>query len=167
VNSVKDPWMRRSSSISPLALAAMLLAAASPALPAGAQPPQPPHAWLFGTWTGGLFPVPEKLSAEACLSQPVVIFTRDLVMRATLINQTLTQRVVETANVTPGGVEFRFAPGGVVAGSDTFGMPNPATAGGFGCDSENALHVQRKGPNEIAFPGCKDFPNPLVRCPSR
>ena len=48
----------------------------------------PPHALLFGTWTGGIFPVPPGMSQEACLSQPVVIFTRDLVMRATLTEQT-------------------------------------------------------------------------------
>ncbi len=150
-----------------LPLAALLLAAAFPALPAGAQRGQPPHAWLFGTWTGGLFPAPENISSEACLSQPVVIFTRDLVLRATLIQQTLTQRVIETANVAAGNVEFRFAPGGAAAGDSALGLPNPATAAGFGCASEDVLHVQRKGPNEITFPGCKDFPNPLVRCPSR
>ena len=60
---------------------------------------QPPHAYLFGTWTGGLFPVPANLSPQACLSQPVVIFTRDLVMRATLTEQTLIQREIETARV--------------------------------------------------------------------
>ena len=150
--------MRRS-----LPLAAMLAAAA---VPVAAQSPQPPHAWLFGTWSGGLFPVAEKMSAEACLSQPVVIFTRDLVMRATLTDQTLTQRVVETANVSGNQVEFRFAPGAMFAGGGT-GFTNPAPAVGFGCSSENVLHVVRKGPNEIEFPGCKDFPNPLVRCPSR
>jgi hypothetical protein len=47
-----------------------------------------PHAWLFGSWTGGLFPAPSGLTAELCLAQPVVIFTRDLVLRATLTDQT-------------------------------------------------------------------------------
>jgi hypothetical protein len=155
--------MRRS-----LPLAAMLLAAAFPALPARAQrgTGQPPHAWLFGTWTGGLFPAPRGISAEACLSQPVVIFTRDLVMRATLTAQTLTQRVIETANVSAEGVEFRFAPANVM-GDDLLGLPNPGATAGFGCESPKELHVLRQGPNQISFPGCRDFPNPLVRCPAR
>ncbi len=146
-----------------LPLVALLLAAAIPA-PSRAQ--LPPHAWLFGTWTGGLFPAPENISAAACLSQPVVIFTRDLVLRATLVEQTLSERVVETANATPAGVEFRFAPGGIDAGtSSTLGLPGAASQLGFGCETDNVLHVLRRGPNEISFPGCKDFPNPLVRCP--
>ena len=145
-----------------------LLLAVVPAAPALAQGGQPPHAWLFGTWTGGLFPAPEHLSAEACLGEPVVIFTRDLVLRATLTEQTLTQRVIETANVSPQGVEFRFAPGGVVASNGMgLGLPNPGATIGFGCEDVNVLHVKRRGPNEISFPGCTDFPNPLVRCPAR
>ena len=150
-----------------LSFTAMLLAAIVPALPAGAQRGQPPHAWLFGTWTGGLFPAPRGISAEACLSQPVVIFTRDLVMRATLTSQTFIQRVIETANVTPEGVDFRFAPEGGGAVGDALGLPNPGQAAGFGCASPNALRVLRQGPNQISFPDCKDFPNPLVRCPAR
>jgi hypothetical protein len=27
--------------------------------------------------------------------------------------------------------------------------------------------VQRRSDNEISFPGCTDFPYPLVRCPGR
>jgi hypothetical protein len=27
--------------------------------------------------------------------------------------------------------------------------------------------VQRRGENEISFPGCPEFPYPLVRCPAR
>ncbi len=144
-------------------LASALLLATLP-LPSHAQ--LPPHAWLFGTWTGGLFPAPETLSAAACLSQPVVIFTRDLVLRATLVEQTLTERIIETANATPTSVEFRFAPGGIDAGaSPNPNLPGGASQLGFGCQSDNVLHVLRRGPNEISFPGCKDFPNPLVRCP--
>lgn len=124
---------------------------------------QPPHAWLFGTWTGGIFPVPSNLPPQACLSQPVVIFTRDLVMRATLTEQTLTQREIATARAVPSGMEFRFAglnvrPGAFVGG---------ARGGGFGCSSPDLLTVQRRGENEIVFPGCADFPNPLVRCQTR
>ncbi len=140
-----------------LALALLVLAA-----PVSAQPVQslPPHAWLFGTWTGGIFPAPAGISKEACLSQPVVIFTRDLVMRATLTEQTLTQREIETARAVPGGTEFRFVSG--VTGSRMLG--GYAALAGFGCDTPDELRVQRRGENEIAFPGCAEFPNPLVRC---
>jgi hypothetical protein len=126
---------------------------------------QPPHAWLFGTWTGGLFPVPSTVSAAACLGEPVVIFTRDIVMRATLTDVTYTQRVIATARTNPGVTDFQFAP---TAAPQTglFGVA-PTPAAGFGCDSPDVLHVQRRSDNEITFPGCADFPNPLVRCPSR
>ena len=125
---------------------------------------QPPHAYLFGTWTGGIFPAPANLTPQACLSQPVVIFTRDLVLRATLTDQMLTQREIETARANPQGTEFRFAVGpgggGLLGGG---GAPQL----GFGCEDPNVLHVQRRGENEIDFPGCADFPNPLVRCHTR
>ncbi len=121
---------------------------------------EPPHAWLFGTWTGGLFPVPSRMSSQACFSQPVVIFTRDLVMRATLTEQTLAQRVIATARAIPGGAELRFA--AMAATPRMFGGdPTPV---GFGCEAPDALTVQRRGENEITFPGCADFPYPLVRC---
>lgn len=123
----------------------------------------PPHAWLFGTWTGGMFPAPSGMSPQQCLSQPVVIFTRDLVMRATLTEQTLTQREIETVRAVPGGAEFRFAagrgPGGLLGGI------GPAI--GFACENPDVLHVQRRSENEISFPGCAEFPNPLVRCQTR
>jgi hypothetical protein len=102
------------------------------------------------------------MTAAACFSQPTVIFTRDLVMRATLTEQTLTQREVETARSTPQGTEFRFA-GNPGASSGLLGSRIPAMTG-FGCESPDVLHVQRRGENEIVFPGCADFPNPLVRC---
>ena len=124
---------------------------------------QPPHAYLFGTWTGGLFPVPTNLTPQACLSQPVVIFTRDLVLRATLTEQVLTQREIETARTNATGTEFRFAGGSAPAG--LLGGSGPAP--GFGCEEPNVLHVQRRGENEIAFPGCADFSYPLVRCHTR
>ncbi len=142
-------------------LAAVLLGVAALPPHAAAQTKQPPHAWLFGTWTGGIFPAPENMTREACFSQPVVIFTRDLVLRATLFDQTLDQRVIETVRTTPKGAEFRFAsaarPGSLLAP----GVPQQT---GFGCDSPDQLNVQRRGENEISFPGCADFPNPLVRC---
>jgi hypothetical protein len=156
--------MRRSAQLA----AALSLALA--ALPCGASaatqdPSLPPHAWLFGTWTGGIFPVPSGLSNQACLSQPVVIFTRDLVLRASLTEQVLTQREIETVRNSSQGAEFRFAaaPGG---GSGL--LDNGAGhANGFGCNSPDELHVQRRGENEVTFPGCADFPNPLIRCQTR
>ncbi len=151
--------MRRSANA---LLAAALLAAA--VLPGVAQAQQlPPHAALFGTWTGGVFPAPPNMSPQACLSQPVVIFTRDLVMRATLTEQVLTQREIETVRATPTGLEFRFSGN---ASSPLLGPQGPQLAG-FGCETADVLHVQRRGENEIAFPGCADFPNPLVRCQTR
>ena len=144
---------------------AALLALSGAVLPAAAQPQaQPPHAYLFGTWTGGLFPVPSNMSPQACLSQPVVIFTRDLVMRATLTEQTLIQREIETARANASGTDFRFAATAAPAGLLGAGG---AAAAGFGCEDPNTLHVQRRGENEIAFPGCAEFSYPLVRCHTR
>jgi hypothetical protein len=147
------------------ALSAALSGAAAAAEPAA--PPQPPHAWLFGTWTGGIFPTPSGVTAQACLSQPVVIFTRDVVLRATLTSELYTQRVVESARTSPDGAEFRFAQVAVPdAGTLDFAGQPPAS--GFGCaDGPDVLHVQRKTDNEIAFPNCTEFPYPLIRCPAR
>lgn len=132
-----------------------------------AQVPQPPHAWLFGTWTGGLFPAPLGVTSEACLSQPVVIFTRDVVLRATLTEQTYAQRLIATARAMPGGFELTFRPADAnTTTNGLFGLTSPPPTPGFGCDSPDILRVQRIGENEITFPGCRDFPNPLVRCPS-
>ena len=136
-------------------------------LPVRAQGNLPPHAWLFGAWVGGLYPPPSTLSAQECLAQPVVIFTRDIVMRAIITDTNYVQRLVETARATGDGVEFRFA-APVTPASGPFGL----NAGdnqdiGFGCISPNVLRVQRRGDNEISFPGCTDFPYPLVRCPGR
>jgi len=142
-------------------------AALSPARPQAA--PQP-HAWLFGAWTGGLFPAPSGLTAETCLAQPVVIFTRDLVLRATLTDPTYTQRVIATVRATSSGFEFRFDPGAssaTAAAGGVLGLAGPAQEAGFGCEGPDVLHVQRRGANEIEFPGCADFPSPLVRCPGR
>ena len=141
------------------ASACLALLMALPAPPARSQN-LPPHAWLFGTWTGGLFPPPERMTTQACFSQPVVIFTRDLVMRATLTQQDLVQRVVETARAVQGGMEFRFAN---MSSVPTMFGGSPAPVG-FGCASPNELNVQRLGENEISFPGCAEFSYPLVRC---
>ncbi len=153
-----------------LAAALLLASAVVPpgalAAPAPAQDPSlPPHSWLFGTWTGGIFPAPNGLSSQACLSQPVVIFTRDLVLRATITEQELTQREIETVRSSPQGADFRFAVSGG-GGSGLLG-DGGGRANGFGCASPDELRVQRRGENEITFPGCADFPNPLVRCHTR
>lgn len=146
--------------------AACLLAGALLAIPAprGMAQALPPHAWLFGSWTGGLFPVPDNgLPARLCLAQPTVIFTRDLVLRTSLTDPTYSQREVETARTGPGGTEFRFAPAGPGTGG-LLGLGAAPPPAGFGCEDPNVLHVQRKSDNEITFPGCVDFPYPLVRC---
>jgi hypothetical protein len=137
---------------------ALLLAAP---VPSAFSQGQPPHAWLFGTWTGGLFPPPSSMTTQACFSQPVVIFTRDVVMRATLTEQTFVQRVIESARAIPGGTEFRFA---VPAATPRMFGGSDVPQAGFGCASPDDLVVQRRGENEVAFPGCPEFPYPLVRC---
>ncbi len=155
--------MRRTTQlIATLAVIALLATS-----PAGAQTATAPHVWLFGAWTGGLFPPPSALSAHECLAQPVVIFTRDIVMRATLTDQLYTQRLVETARSTGSGVEFRFARSLPIAASSPFGQQQNQAETGFGCENPDVLHVQRRGENEISFPGCPEFPYPLVRCPAR
>ena len=158
--------MRRTLTLS---LACLLGAAAIglPTRPATAQN-QPPHAWLFGSWTGGLFPTPAGLPVAACLAQPVVIFTRDVVMRASLTDPTYAQRVIETAHTNPGRTDFQFSPPQETSASgDVLGVTAPKPATGFGCESPNVLHVVRNSENSISFPGCADFPEPLVRCIAR
>lgn len=130
----------------------------------------PPHAWLFGAWTGGLFPAPMHPTAESCLAHPTVIFMRDVVLRGTLTDVTYVQRVVATARTQGGQTDFTFAPaaqpqggGGLLGALQTAGPVQQ----GFGCATPDELHVRRKSANEITFPGCADFPNPLVRCPMR
>jgi hypothetical protein len=145
----------------------MALAALSTA-PARAQGNLPPHAWLFGAWIGGIFPPPSTLSAQECLAMPVVIFTRDIVMRAVITDQIYTQRLVETARVTAEGVEFRLTrPPAVASGPFSLSPGGGINDVGFGCISPDILRVQRHTENEISFPGCTDFPYPLVRCPGR
>ncbi len=142
-----------------LALAALLVTGPAFSQQGPSAQSMPPHAFLFGAWTGGIFPVPAGMNREACLATPVVIFTRDLVMRATLTEVAMTQREVESARAVPGGFEFRLLAtntGGAILGGGSLA--------GFGCENGNVLHVQRRGENEISFPGCAEFPNPLVRC---
>jgi hypothetical protein len=137
--------------------------------PARAQGGLPPHSWLFGAWIGGIFPPPSTLSAQECLAMPVVIFTRDIVMRAVITDEHYAQRLVETARVSPEGVEFRLTPAQAAAPAGPFSLSPSGGADdvGFGCISPDILRVQRRTENEISFPGCTDFPYPLVRCPAR
>ena len=146
-----------------------LALAALHTVPARAQGNLPPHSWLFGAWIGGMFPPPSTLSAQECLAMPVVIFTRDIVMRAVITDELYAQRLVETARVTPEGVEFRLARPLPAAPAGPFSLsPSGGTNDvGFGCISPDILRVQRRTENEISFPGCTDFPYPLVRCPGR
>ena len=149
------------------------LLAASPALLLGAAPRParraPPQAWLFGEWIGGLYPPPSTISAQECLAQPMVIFTRDIVMRAVITDQLYTQRLVETARVTAArrGVPLRPVAAGEPARpirADTRQRPARSASA---AKNPDVLHVQRRGENEISFPGCAEFPYPLVRCPGR
>jgi hypothetical protein len=114
----------------------------------------PPHAWLFGVWTGGLFPVLDGMLAQDCRTQPTVVFAQDTVGHTTLFGGNMVQRVIETVRTSPTGAEFRFTP---AAQSDP----------GFGCDDPNVLHVARSSGTTIAFPLCKAFPYPLERCGGR
>lgn len=135
----------------------LTLALTSPLTAQAPAPAGPPHAWLFGAWIGGMFPPPVTLSAQECLAQPMVIFTRDVVMRAVMTSPAYVQRLIDTARATATGFEVRLLPA-------TPAPPEPASEQAFGCADPNLLPVQRRGENEIAFPGCTDFPYPLIRC---
>jgi hypothetical protein len=148
-------------------LTAVALALAVPsATQVGAQQAGPPHAFLFGAWTGGLVPPPSTVTAQGCLAQPTVIFTRDVVMRATLTDVLYVQRAIETARGTGSGIDIRFVPQPGAQGAPAgLGLVGGGSTG-FGCPEADMLHVQRVSTNEISFPGCRDFPFPLVRCPA-
>lgn len=144
---------------------ALLLAMGMPlvgSLEAGAQQRQgPPHEWVFGAWTGGLFP-PGEANTPACFGSPTVIFTRDVVMRVSLLDTAYRQRTIETVAQVPDGLEMRFTPATPELGA--LGARQAPDAG-FGCaGNPNVLRVVRKGPDEIIFPNCSDFPAPLRRC---
>jgi len=145
---------------------AMPLAGAVDEAGAQANRPGPPHEWVFGSWTGGIFPIGE-VDPAGCFAAPVVIFTRDLVMRVAAFDVAYHQRAIETAAALPdGALEFRFVPAAPVAGRALGGRLPPDI--GFGCGgSPDLLRVQRRGPDEIAFPDCTDFPSPLKRCVAR
>lgn len=147
-----------------LALALALLAAlpgAARAQPAPA-PVGPPHVWAFGIWTGGLFPVGDPDPAT-CIANATVIILRDVVMRASVLDVAYRQRLIETVGPTPtGGLQLRLVPVAPVGGA--FGGRVPPDSG-FGCDgTADLLTIERRGPNEISFPNCREFLSPLKRC---
>ncbi len=152
----ESPPMLLRRALLPAALAT--LAAPAVITAARAQPrPGPPHAWVFGTWTGGIFPAVDT-EGPGCFGNPIVIFTRDVVLRAASLDVAYRQRFIETVAVTPDGLEFRFVPVQMPGGR----MPPEI---GFGCEGNpNLLRVVRQSDNEIAFPNCTDFPATLRRC---
>ena len=125
---------------------------AGPGLQSG-RPSGPPHAWLYGIWTGGLFPVLEGMEAQDCRTQPTVAFAQDVVSHSSLTGAGMTPRVIETVRTSPGGADFRFS-------------PESNDPGAFGCSDLNVLHVAREGNDRISFPNCAAFPYPLHRCPA-
>jgi len=107
------------------------------------------------------------MTPQACLSQPVVIFTKDVVLRATLIDPIYHQRIIETVRSEPNVTDFKFTPavdGAASLEAGLLGTAPPRSQSGFGCPNPDTLHVVRRSDNEIVFEGCKDFPEPLVRC---
>ena len=68
---------------------------------------------------------------------PVVIFTRDIVMRAVITDQLYAQRLVETARVTADGAEFRFTRAGGAAPAGPFSL----SPGGAATMSASAASV--------------------------
>ena len=150
-----------------LALGLPLLLGAGGAAAQQQQPAAPPHAWAFGVWTGGVFPAGDAEGA-ACYANATVIILRDVVLRASALDIAWRQRLIETVGPTAdGGLEFRFVPAAPMAGP--FGGRVPPDAG-FGCEGgPNVLRIERRGPDEIVFPDCREFLSPLKRCgvPSR
>lgn len=135
-----------------------LLAAPALLRPALAQPAAPrqgpPHDWMFGSWTGGIFPAVDT-EGPGCFGNVALIVMRDLIMRVSSLDFAYRQRAIETVAVTPDGLEFRLIP--------LAGRPQPEI--GFGCDGNpNLLRVSRRGPDEVVLPGCVEFSGALRRC---
>lgn len=153
--------------LGPLALGLSLATAGVAQAPAQAQAQYAsaaePHAWAFGTWTGGFFP-PGDTAEPACSGQPSVIITRDVVLRSAPLEVALRQRLIETAAAEPGRLVIRLAPV-VPPGSPMAARLPPGI--GFGCQGDpNLLVIERGGPDEISFPDCSEFPAVLKRCGS-
>lgn len=142
--------MLRRRSLIPVALGLL----ATPAI-VRAQPRQgPPHEWMFGSWTGGVFPAVET-EGPGCFGNVSLIVTRDVVMRISSLDVAFRQRAIETVAITPDGLNFRLVP--------VPGRPQPET--GFSCDGDpDLLRIVRRGPDEVTMPGCLEFPAALRRC---
>ena len=111
-----------------LALAMPLAGAVDEAGAQANRPGGPPHEWVFGSWTGGIFPIGE-VDPAGCFAAPVVIFTRDLVMRVAAFDVAYHQRAIETAAALPdGALEFRFVPAAPVAGAPSAAGCRPISA---------------------------------------
>lgn len=146
--------------VTPLVLGVLLAATALP--PRVTAQGMPPHAWLFGTWAGGILPAPPGMDARTCEENATFVVTRDAVIHSTLTHPAAIENLIASVRGTPNGTIFALAP------TDT--KPQPV-AGleddlGFGCPQPDILRVVRVGPNEIRFPNCTGFPSPLIRCPA-
>lgn len=140
-------------------LAGGLLAALAPH-PAPRAQGAPPHAWLFGTWAGGILPAPEHMTTAYCVAHATFEVGRDMVMHSTLTHPAPIQTLIVSVRGTPDGTIFALAPPSEKPAMIA-GVPVDL---GFGCPHPNVLRVVRVGPNTIRFPDCTGFPSPLVRC---
>jgi hypothetical protein len=151
--------------IAPAIIAGALLAALAAPLPVMAQASQqlgqPPHAWLFGAWAGGILPAPPDMSAAECDARASFVVTKDAVIHSTLTHPTAIENLIASVRGTPDGTIFALAPTATKP-DPIAGIPDDL---GFGCPQPDILRVVRVGPNEISFPNCAGFPSPLVRCP--
>jgi hypothetical protein len=106
-----------------------------------------------------------EAEGAACFAQPTVVFTADVVLRASLADVAYRQRLVETVSVSGNRFEFRLLPAAPVFGPLGARVPPDS---GFGCPGgANVLRVERRSDNEIVFPDCAEFASPLQRCVSR
>jgi hypothetical protein len=146
-----------------LVAAAIVAGIAALAPAAKAAQPAPPHAWLYGVWSGGILPAPPDMTAQECQQHPTFVVTQDAVLHGTLTHPDLIQNLIAAVRGTPEGTVFTLAP--------TETKPETVAGStedlGFGCAQPDTLRVVKVGPNQIAFPGCTAFPSPLVRCPMK
>ena len=117
----------------------------------------PPHEWTFGSWTGGIFPAGDTEGA-ACLGSPTVIFTRDIVMRVSVVDTAYRERTIETVAQTPTGLEFRFT-----AAPPVLGPMGPRAAPG--CRLRLPRRAERaaggaQGAGRAGLPRLRGIPRP-------
>lgn len=105
---------------------------------------------MFGNWVGGLYPVLSTQVEQACRNDVTLNVRGDAVTRVMLATGAAETRVISTVRPVSGGLDITFAP--------------QAGAAGFGCETPDVLHVHRSGADEITFPGCGEFPEPMVKC---